>query len=86
MITAALNGDLNDVDYVKHDVFGLHMPTSCKDVPSELLNPKNTWENKDEYDIKANELAIAFNTNFKKFIEFANDEILDGAPRIKIEK
>lgn len=86
MITAALNGDLNDVDYVKHDVFGLHMPTSCKDVPSELLNPKNTWENKDEYDIKANELAIAFNTNFKKFIEFANAEILDGAPRIKIEK
>jgi phosphoenolpyruvate carboxykinase (ATP) len=86
MITAALNGDLNDVDYVKHDVFGLHMPTSCKNVPSELLNPKNTWENKDEYDIKANELAIAFNTNFKKFIEFANAEILDGAPRIKIEK
>ena len=86
IITATLNGDLNDVDYVKHDVFGLHMPISCKDVPSELLNPKNTWENKDEYDTKANELAIAFNTNFKKFIDFANDEILDGAPRIKMEK
>ena len=86
MITAALKGDLKDVDYVQHEVFGLHMPTYCKDVPSEILNPKNTWENKEDYNTKANELSIAFNSNFEKFTDFANDEILEGAPRVKVEK
>lgn len=84
IITAALNGDLNDVDYNEHDVFGLQMPSSCVGVPSEILNPKNTWENKEDYTIKANELSNAFIANFEKFKDFANEEIMDGAPKIKV--
>ncbi len=80
MITAALNGKLDDVNFNKHPVFGLKMPESCPNVPSNVLNPKTTWENKGAYDQKAMELANSFNMNFKKFKEYANEEILAGAP------
>lgn len=82
LIAAALGGDLNDVRYEKHDIFGVAMPTSCSGVPSEILNPRNTWKDKEAYDLKANHLAAAFNKNFEKFAEHANKEILDGAPQV----
>ena len=81
MISAILNRELENVDYNTHEVFGLKMPTSCPNVPSEILSPKNTWTNKEKYDNKANELADAFNKNFSKFSEFANKEILEAAPK-----
>jgi phosphoenolpyruvate carboxykinase (ATP) len=80
MITAALNGHLNDVAFEQHPIFGLDVPQSCPGVPSEVLNPKDTWKNKKAYDIQAKELAASFKENFKKFEEFANDEIMAGAP------
>ena len=83
LITAALSGQLNKVDYTKHDVFGVAMPSSCPGVPDEILNPRNTWADKEAYDLKANNLAASFNKNFEKFAEFANQEILDGAPKVK---
>ena len=82
MITAALNNQLNNVEYITHKVFGLNMPTSCPNVPSEILSPKNTWTNKSAYDEKANKLARAFNENFLQFSDHANDEILNAAPKI----
>jgi len=82
MITAALNGALDNVEYVTHEVFGLNMPTSCPDVPSEILNPKHTWEDKSAYDQKANNLAEAFVKNFSEFESFANDEIMAAAPTV----
>ena len=81
MITAALNGELSDVDFKKHPVFGLNMPVSCPEVPTEILDPRNTWEDKNAYDAKANELADAFNKNFEQFADYANDEIMAGAPK-----
>ncbi|MBG66049.1 MAG: hypothetical protein CMP73_05275 [Flavobacteriales bacterium] len=81
MITAILNNQLTNVEYTKHQVFGLYMPKSCPNVDSKILNPKNTWENAEEYDKKANELAIAFNNNFKQFADNANNEILSAAPK-----
>ena len=81
MITAILNNKLTNVEYTKHQVFGLYMPKSCPNVDSKILNPKNTWENAEEYDKKANELAIAFNNNFKQFADNANNEILSAAPK-----
>ncbi|PKP25459.1 MAG: phosphoenolpyruvate carboxykinase (ATP) [Bacteroidetes bacterium HGW-Bacteroidetes-2] len=81
MISAALHGELNDVSYVEHPIFGLSMPTTCPNVPSEVLNPKGTWKNKKAYDIQAKELAASFRNNFSKFEEFANAEILAGAPQ-----
>lgn len=83
MITAALEGELDSVQYETHEVFGLAMPTSCPNVPHHLLNPRNTWEEKSAYDQKANELAEKFIHNFEKFAEFAGEEILAAAPRVK---
>lgn len=82
MITAALNGELDAVEYVNHKVFGIAKPQSCPNVPSEILNPRNTWEDKELYDIKAIELAQKFKANFEKFAAFANDEIMAGAPLV----
>jgi phosphoenolpyruvate carboxykinase (ATP) len=82
MITAALNGELDNVDYVNHSVFGIAEPQSCPNVPSEILNPRNTWEDPNLYDIKAVELAEKFKANFAKFEEFANTEIMEGAPLV----
>ena len=84
LITAALEGKLESVKYKNHEVFGLAMPTECDDVPSEILNPRNTWKDKSAYDLKANELAQAFNNNFKKYSDFANQEMLDSAPKLKV--
>ena len=82
MITAALNGSLDNVKYVHHSVFGIAEPQSCPTVPSEILNPRNTWEDPNLYDIKAVELAQKFKANFAKFEEFANTEIMQGAPLV----
>ena len=81
MINSALRGNLENVSFEKHPVFGLEMPTECKDVPSEVLNPRKTWEDKDAYDKKAKNLAKFFNDNFEKFEKQANDEIMAGAPK-----
>ncbi|MDG1159643.1 MAG: phosphoenolpyruvate carboxykinase (ATP) [Flavobacteriales bacterium] len=80
MITAALNGELDNVTYTQHEVFGLSMPNECPNVPSDLLHPRNTWKDTSAYDTKANELAQKFNANFKKYEAFANEEIINAAP------
>lgn len=80
MISSALEGKLNNVTYEQHPVFGLSMPTQCENVPSEVLNPRRTWKDKEAYDKKAQELASSFNKNFEKFSEMANQEILSGGP------
>lgn len=80
MITAALNGELDNVEYIKHEIFGFMMPTSCPGVPSEILNPKNTWADKAAYDEKAKNLAAQFVKNFEKYASGVNEEILSAAP------
>jgi phosphoenolpyruvate carboxykinase (ATP) len=82
MITAAMNGQLDNVEFKTHQVFGLAMPTAVPDVPSELLLPRETWADKDAYDATANKLAAAFVKNFQKYADFANAEILAGAPKV----
>jgi len=80
MITAALKGELNNVDYVAHSVFGVLQPQSCPNVPAEILNPRDTWADKEAYDKKAQELAALFVKNFDKYAAQANEEILAAAP------
>jgi phosphoenolpyruvate carboxykinase (ATP) len=82
MISAALSGKLANSEFNPHPVFGLSMPKTCEGVPSEILNPKNTWSNQNDYDQKANELAAAFLENFKQFESFADDEILKTLPKV----
>lgn len=84
MITAALNGELDKANFTTTKVFGVSIPDSCPGVPSEILNPRNTWKDTDAYDKKANELAAAFVKNFDKYADFANEEILAGAPKVAV--
>jgi phosphoenolpyruvate carboxykinase (ATP) len=83
LINAALNGMLDSVNYSAHSIFGFEMPESCDGVPSEILNPVNTWEDKDAYYAKATELAGFFNKNFEKYAAHASDEIKSAAPKVK---
>ena len=80
MINAALSGNLNKVSYETHEIFGIKMPTVCPDVPTEVLNPKSTWKDKEAYDVKAKELANTFRRNFSQFKDYASQEILEGGP------
>lgn len=85
MITAALNGELDNVEYVPHNVFGVLKPQSCPNVPAEILNPRDTWADKEAYDKKANELAALFVKNFEKYADQANEEIMAAAPKVAVD-
>ncbi|MFP3423052.1 phosphoenolpyruvate carboxykinase (ATP), partial [Bacillus sp. SIMBA_161] len=67
MVRAAIRGDLNGVDMEHESVFGLNMPKEIPGVPTEVLNPRNAWADKEAYDQKAQELAKKFKDNFEKF-------------------
>ena len=82
LISAALNGELNNVEYENMPVFNLAIPAVCTAVPSELLNPRNTWTDKAAYDAKAKSLAEQFITNFKKYASGSGDESLAAAPKV----
>src|SRR5690606_36718386 len=80
MNTAAMKGELNNVNFNAHPVFGILMPESCPNVPAEILNPRDTWTDKAAYDKKANELASLFVKNFAQYADQANAETMAGAP------
>jgi phosphoenolpyruvate carboxykinase (ATP) len=82
MISSILEGELQKVDYHQHPIFGLHMPKYCKGVPTEMLDPMNTWLQKGVYISKAIQLAHSFHLNFDKFVHQASEEILNGGPLI----
>ena len=85
MITAALTGKLDDVIFEKLPVFDLSFPTTCEGVPAELLNPRNTWTDKNVYDTTANNLASKFVANFEKYATETSPEILAAAPRVLVK-
>ena len=83
MITAALEGKLNDVAYDTLPVFDLAIPTSCEGVPAEILNPRGTWADKNAYDDTANNLAGQFVKNFEQYASETSTDILAAAPKVK---
>ncbi|HZG14527.1 MAG TPA: phosphoenolpyruvate carboxykinase (ATP) [Candidatus Bathyarchaeia archaeon] len=66
MVTAALNGELEEAEFVIDPVFGVQVPTSCPGVLADVLQPRNTWADKEAYDQQAKELATRFHENFAK--------------------
>ena len=80
MLNAALDGALNNVEFTKDERFGFDIPTSCPGVPSEVLIPKQTWTNDDEYDITANKLVDMFNKNFERYSQGVSAEVNASAP------
>jgi phosphoenolpyruvate carboxykinase (ATP) len=77
-----MEGKLDNVDYEPHPVFGMMMPTTCPGAPSEILNQRNTWADKNAYDAMAKNLAQQFAKNFEKYASGANEEILTAAPKV----
>ncbi|MEH6944669.1 phosphoenolpyruvate carboxykinase (ATP), partial [Bacillus sp. JJ722] len=67
MIQAALEGDLNNVETDKDEIFGLEIPQHVPGVPDDVLQPSKTWQDKAAYEAKAKELAQQFRENFAKF-------------------
>ena len=82
MITAILNGDLENTEYEMHPIFGLDMPKECPNVPADILNPINNWSNISNYISKSIQLAHSFHLNFEKFANEASEEIINGGPLI----
>ena len=82
LISAALNGDFDKLEFGETDFFKLAYPTSCSGVPQELMNPKNSWADKAAYDAKARHLAEQFVKNFSQYAGAANAEILSAAPQV----
>ena len=78
MVTAALNGDIEKSEFVTDPTFGVKVPTSIPGVPSELLIPANTWEDKAAYEAKAKELAKSFVENFKKYTHMSAEVVAAG--------
>jgi phosphoenolpyruvate carboxykinase (ATP) len=65
LLDAALDGKLDGVETEEHPVLKLRMPKECPGVPSEILNPRNTWEDKEAYDAAAEKLRAMFHDNFE---------------------
>jgi phosphoenolpyruvate carboxykinase (ATP) len=84
LITAALSGSLEKVKFNVLPVFNLLIPSSCPGVPAEMLNPRNTWKDKDAYDSKINNLAVAFVKNFEQYASRAGKDILEAAPKAMV--
>ena len=80
MLSEAIAGNLNEVEYQTEEIFGLAIPTTIDGVPDEVLIPRDTWSDKNAYDEKAQQLARMFNENFEKFSAKASQEVLEAAP------
>ena len=81
MITAALEGKLNDVEFEADPIFGFGIPKECPDVPTEVLNPINTWTDKTAFKEKSKYLAGLFVKNFDKYADGVTEEVLAAAPK-----
>lgn len=81
MITAALDGKLNDVEFETDPIFGVAIPKECPDVPAEILNPINTWTDRTAFTQKAKYLAGLFVRNFEKYADGVSAEVLAAAPK-----
>ncbi|HLX91173.1 MAG TPA: phosphoenolpyruvate carboxykinase (ATP) [Puia sp.] len=80
IVSAVLSGQLDHADYEQFPLFNFSIPTSCPGVPNEILNPANTWGNKEAYRMQALKLAGLFASNFKQYAEGVTKDVLDAAP------
>ena len=81
MLNAALDGELDDVEYVTDERFGFEIPTSCEGVPAEVLIPRQTWTSGESYDAMADKLATMFNKNFERYSDGVSEAVNAAAPQ-----
>ncbi|MEG6585558.1 phosphoenolpyruvate carboxykinase (ATP) [Dendrosporobacter sp. 1207_IL3150] len=82
MVRAAIEGKLETVSWQLDPIFNVYIPNECPDVPTEVLNPRNTWADKDLYDKQARYLAQLFTKNFNKFKDDMPVEIITAGPKV----
>ncbi|XP_028234823.1 phosphoenolpyruvate carboxykinase (ATP)-like isoform X1 [Glycine soja] len=75
IIDAIHSGSLLDVEYKKTEIFGLEIPTEVEGVPSEILEPENTWSDKQAYKETLLKLAGLFKNNFETFTYGENNQV-----------
>ncbi len=86
MIRAALAGALDAVPTVTDPVFDLRIPRECPGVPAEVLQPENTWKDKDAYRAKAAQLAEAFHKNFERFAADTPEAVRNAGPKVPVPR
>ncbi len=84
LVNAALDGKLDGIATKEEPYFGLHIPTQCPGVPSEILDPKQNWKDPKAYEGKARELAGLFHKNFKQFVSDAPQEVISAGPKVSV--
>jgi len=84
LLTAALDGSLRNVEFRTDKYFGFAVPTALPGVPTEILNPVNTWKDKDEFDKTARALVGMFQKNFAKFESVVDADVRAAAPEVKL--
>ena len=80
MVSAALSGELDNVEYTLDPIFNVNIPKTCPNVPDEVLDPRNVWTDKAAYEASAKTLAAKFQENFKKYSHMP-ENIVNAGPK-----
>ena len=81
MLNSALEGALDDSEYVEDPIFGLSVPSSVPGVPSDLLIPRSTWSDPDAFDRQAQKVASMFVSNFSGYADGVDEAVVKSGPR-----
>ncbi len=81
LVSAALQGNLAQAKFIPDPIFGVAVPEACPGIPSDLLFPRKTWKNSEEYDKRARHLARLFQENFKKFAAEVSEDVRQAGPK-----
>src|SRR5271157_1005462 len=84
MVRAALNGQLDGIPTRLDPIFSLEVPYECPDVPAEVLNPRQTWSNPQEFDRQAQKLAARFVENFAQYASEVSPEVMAAGPKVQV--
>ncbi len=79
LLSAALDGTLIENQFRKDPNFGFEVPMTCEGVDDRLLNPRETWADKDAYDRQAAKLVEMFSDNFAKYVPYIDDDVKAAA-------
>ena len=81
MVNAALDGSLDEAEFITDSIFGVQVPTTCAGCPDELMVPEKMWGDKDAYHAAAHKLAVMFADNFEKKYSYVDDAIKNAGPQ-----
>ncbi|MBW7883631.1 MAG: phosphoenolpyruvate carboxykinase (ATP) [Caldilineaceae bacterium] len=81
MVHAILDGALDNAEFHPDPIFNIFIPAACPNVPTEVLDPRNTWTDRAAYDRQAAMLARMFMKNFEKFADKVSQSVADSGPR-----